>query len=97
MKVRWSRLALADLADALEYLNSRNPVAAAGLERRIASIETRIAQFPYSAQEVAERPGVRRVPLVRYPQLLFYTVHGGEAVILRVLHGAMDKPWERLR
>jgi toxin ParE1/3/4 len=45
---------------------------------------------------VAERPGVRRVPLVRYPYILFYKVLADEVVVLRVVHGARKEPWENL-
>ncbi len=56
----------------------------------------RIARFPHGFQEVAERPGVRRVPLVRYPYLIFYKVIAGEVIVLRVVHGARKEPWENL-
>jgi toxin ParE1/3/4 len=54
----------------------------------------RIEQFPEGAQEVAERPGVRRVPLVRYPYVIHYRVMQNEIVILRIIHGARRNPWE---
>lgn len=56
----------------------------------------RIARFPQGFQEVAERPGVCRVPLVRYPYLIFYKVIAGEVIVLRVVHGARKEPWENL-
>ncbi len=94
MKLRWSQSAHNDLADILDHLNSENPLAAARLVRRLSGIEKRISSFPESAQEVAERAGVRRIPLVRYPFVLFYKVQNSEVIVLRILHGAMDKPWE---
>jgi toxin ParE1/3/4 len=56
----------------------------------------RIGRFPQGFQEVAERPGVRRVPLVRYPYLIFYKIFADEVVVLRVVHGARKEPWENL-
>jgi plasmid stabilization system protein ParE len=46
--------------------------------------------------DATERPGVRRVPLVRYPYLIFYKVLGDEVIVLRVVHGARKEPWENL-
>jgi len=45
---------------------------------------------------VAERPGVRRVPLLRYPYVVFYRVLDDEVIVLRVVHGARKELWENL-
>ena len=70
MKVRLSKLALAELDAILTYIRAENPRAAARFEERIKRVLERIAQFPKGAQEVQNRPGVRRVPLVRYPHVI---------------------------
>jgi toxin ParE1/3/4 len=57
-------------------------------------IAARIGRFPESAQEVPERPGVRRVPLVRYPYAIYYKIVLDEVTILRVIHGARGDPFE---
>jgi toxin ParE1/3/4 len=95
MKVRYSELALAELDEILAGIQAKNPAAAARLNVRVQQIAERIGEFPESAQEVAERPGVRRVPLVRYPYAIHYTVNKDEVVILRIIHGARRSPWER--
>lgn len=64
MKVRYAKLALDELDAILAAIAAENPMAAARFERRIRRIVERIGQFPEAAQEVVERPGVRRVPLV---------------------------------
>ena len=96
MRVRWSRLALAELDKILSDLTAKNPTAAQRFEFRVRQIAERIERFPEGFQEVAERPGIRRVPLVRYPYLIFYTRSGGEVIVLRVVHGARKEPWENL-
>ena len=96
MKLRYSRRALAELDAILSDLSGKNPAAARSLRARVFQIGERISQFPDGFQEVAERPGVRRVPIVRYPYLVFYKVLGDEAVVLRVVHGARKDPWENL-
>lgn len=96
MRVRFSRPALAELNDIFADLAAKSPGAAEHFELRICQISERMARFPHGFQEVAERPGVRRVPLVRYPYVVFYKVFGDEAVVLRVAHGARKEPWENL-
>ncbi|MEJ2625426.1 MAG: type II toxin-antitoxin system RelE/ParE family toxin [Pseudolabrys sp.] len=96
MRVRFSKRALAQLDEILSGLNQVNPFAAQRFEQRIRSIAQRIGRFPQGFQEVEERPGVRKVPLVRYPYLMFYKVFGDEAVVLRIIHGARKEPWEDL-
>jgi plasmid stabilization system protein ParE len=96
MKVRYSRLALAELDVILSDLASHDPVAAHRFEERIRRIDERIGRFPEGFQEVEERPSIRRVPLVRYPYLVFYKVIEGEVIVLRVVHGARKEPWENL-
>ena len=44
--------------------------------------------YPEASQEVAERPGIRRTPLVRYPYVIYYKLAAGEVTILRVRHTA---------
>jgi len=73
MKAIYSRLAQAELEDILERIATENPAAAARVRARVERVIERIEQFPEGAQEVAERPGVRRVPFVRYP----YVIHIG--------------------
>jgi plasmid stabilization system protein ParE len=96
MKVRFSRPALAELNEILADLITKNPGAAKRFELRIRQISKRIGQFPHGFQEVAERSGVRRVPLVRYPHVIFYKIVGDEVIVLRVVHGARKEPWENL-
>jgi toxin ParE1/3/4 len=96
MKVRYSRLALAELDAIPSDLAAKNSAAALHFENRILQVGERIGRFPHGFQEVVERPGVRRVPLVRYPYLIFYKVFADEVIVLRVIHGARKEPWENL-
>jgi plasmid stabilization system protein ParE len=67
MKVRFSKLALAELDVILDDIRAENPLAAARFDARIKRVFERIAQFPKGAHEIENRPGIRSVPLVRYP------------------------------
>jgi plasmid stabilization system protein ParE len=94
MKVRFSKLALTELDTILVGIRADNPPAAARFEERVQRVVERIAQFPESAQELVQRPGVRRVPLVRYPHQIYYALINGEVMILRIIHGARRNPWD---
>ena len=94
MKVRFSKLALAELDAILAEIRADNPGAAARFDERVRGVIERIAQFPEGAQEVEMRPGVRRVPLVRYPYVIHYAMIEGDVMILRFVHGARRNPWE---
>jgi toxin ParE1/3/4 len=82
------------LCSILERLSAENPLAASRLVYRIDGIVRHMAQFPEAAPLVEQRPGVRRIPLVRYPIILYYKIVADEAIILRIRHGAMEKSWE---
>jgi len=53
----------------------------------------RISTWPKSAYEVSERPGVRLIPLRRYPYKIYYTITGRGVEILHVHHDKR-RPWE---
>ena len=94
MRVRYTETATADLGDLLSYLIERNPRAAATVGKAIEATVARIATFPESAQATDE-PTVRMAPAGRFPYLVFYTVADNEVQIVRVLHGARRRPWEK--
>jgi hypothetical protein len=49
-----------------------------------------IAHFPASGRTLEERSDVRVIPLGSYPYRLFYTVSGGEMIILHIRHSARE-------
>jgi len=63
------------------------------VEARVRRAFEHIARYPEATERVEQRPLVRRLPLVRYPYVIYYEI-GAEAVtILRILHGARRQPW----
>ncbi|MGE0611350.1 MAG: type II toxin-antitoxin system RelE/ParE family toxin [Hyphomicrobiales bacterium] len=89
--MRYSKLALAELDVILNTIAAEDPGAAARFEGRVRRVVERIGRFPEGARKVDGRPGVFRVPLVRYPYVIYYSVIQGEVTILRLLHGARDR------
>lgn len=96
MKVRYSETALRELDEIFAYIYERNRSAAAAVVDRVDRVAALLEEFPF-AGHTTDEPGVRIMPLVRYPYLVFYAVNGEEIVILHVRHGARLRPWGRDR
>ena len=89
MKVEYSNRALADLRKlSADSHATFGPRVAAALEARIRAIVEQIRQAPESAPRVEQRPGVRVVPLIRYPYKIFYRTVDDTVRILHVRHTA---------
>jgi toxin ParE1/3/4 len=93
MKVVFSRLALAELEEIMAFLVARSPGGAVKVEARIKQVLEMISEQPLGSQEIINRRGVRRAPLVTYPYVIYYRVMTNEIEILRIRHGAR-RPWE---
>jgi toxin ParE1/3/4 len=92
MKVIFTERALGDLDEILGDIRRNYPAALAGFEARISAIVRRIGRWPESAARVAHRPGVRVVPLVRYPYKIFYQPTPDAVEILHIHHAARLDP-----
>jgi toxin ParE1/3/4 len=90
MRVVYTDEALENLDEILAYIASNYPTVYEAFQNRLQSVVKRISAWPDSAQEVAERPGVRVVPLIRYPYKVFYRNTGGVIEILYIHHAARD-------
>jgi hypothetical protein len=79
----------------MKFLNLLHyPGIVAGFEERLHTIERRISRWPKSAEEVMQRPGVRVVPLIRYPYKLFYRIADDVIEVLYIHHAARQEPWD---
>jgi toxin ParE1/3/4 len=95
VKLRYSETALRELDEIFAYIFERNRSAAAAVVDRIERLATLIGEQPLIGH-LTDEEGVRTMPVVRYPFVIFYTVNEktGEVVILHVRHGARLPPWE---
>lgn len=91
MKVRFSRDALADLSEILDYVAARNPAAAARLADEFERT-ARLIGFMPGVGAPASRPNFRRAVCGNY--LVVYELKQEEAIIQYVRHGARLRPWE---
>jgi toxin ParE1/3/4 len=93
MKVEFAPRATADLEKIGEQSRKAfGDAAAAALETYIRATVARISVVPEGAERLPQRPGVRVVPLVRYPFKIFYTIVGETISILHIRH-ASRRPW----
>jgi len=95
VRIRYTVRARADLAEIRSYLMERNPRAAAAVMAAIRQRISWLADFPLMAPETDE-PGVRGLPLVRYPYRVYYDVAGEEVRILHIRH-TRRQPWRPRR
>jgi toxin ParE1/3/4 len=91
VRIRYTRRALEQLDAIYSYIEAEDPRGARRVNARIKRAINRLARFPFSCRET-DRSGVRVLPIVRYPYLVFYSVDesASEVHILRVRHGAQN-------
>ena len=92
MRFVLSRLALAELDEILGFIRARSPFGARNVEARMRRAFDHIANHPEAAERVEQRPTVRRMPLARYPYIIYYEVSADEVTVLRILHGGRRQP-----
>jgi toxin ParE1/3/4 len=96
--IRWTEPAHADFLGIVEWLNSKNPAAAARVGRSILEAVEMLGSFPHLGKP-GRSPDTRELGVSRFPYLLVYSVEQAailsdpaQVAILRVLHGAMLWP-----
>ena len=88
MKITYTEEAVADIVEAITYLNERNPTAAANLDTEIARCIEHLADREFDGPTSRLRSGA----LVRSwgvpPFRIYYQRHPDELLIVRVYHQA---------
>jgi toxin ParE1/3/4 len=87
MNVVYAPRALRDLESIDAYLVERNPAASVKVLAAIKSSIDSISFFPRIGRLIDDA-GHRRVPVLRYPYLIFYRIAGDEVLILHVRHAS---------
>jgi toxin ParE1/3/4 len=85
MNIAYAPRALRDLKSIGAYLTERNPEGAASVLGAIKSSIDTLSFFPQIGRLIDEA-GHRRVPVVRYPYMIFYRIDGNELLILHIRH-----------
>jgi len=90
-RIKWLRLALADLDEIIAFIAADNPKAAAGLAARIWQAVSLLPEQPAMGRS-GRVPGTRELVISGTPLIVPYRCIAGEIQILRVLHGTRKWP-----
>ena len=88
MEVKFSRLALADLAHIRSYIKTFNPAAAEKMASRLLAAADKLALHPLIGRPCSD--GTRELSIVP-PYVMIYRVIGERVRIVRIWHGAQDR------
>lgn len=87
MKLVFAPRALHDLENIAAYLSARSPSGARNVLAAIRANIDALSHFPEIAPLVDDA-GHRRLPIVRYPYVVFYRVAADELLVLHIRHTA---------
>jgi toxin ParE1/3/4 len=87
MKIVYAPRALSDLVAIETYISQFNPAAATRVLSIIKSSIDKLALFPKLGLPIDDQNRYR-LPIVRYPYLVFYRLTDTEVLILHIRHGA---------
>ena len=86
MKTTYTEDAIADIVEAITYLNERNPTAAANLDAEIAQCIERLAAQEFEGPVSRLRSGALVRSWAVPPFRIYYQRQSDELVIVRVYH-----------
>ena len=89
MRLRYTRPALADLDEVLEYIAAQSPRGARRVQRRIRAVIDLLVLHPHMGTRTDD-PAIRRVIASPYPYLIFYEPTATDIIIHAVRHAARD-------
>ena len=85
MRLRYTRRALADLDDILDYIHQQSPRRARQIQARIKGLTALLLLHPHIGRRTTN-PILRRIIASPFPYLIFYQVTEREIVIHAVWH-----------
>jgi toxin ParE1/3/4 len=91
VRLRYAQRARSDIADIHNYIAQHNPRAATAVVQRIRSTCRLLANYPGIGKQT-DIPGIRVLPVGRYPYLVYHTIGAADLVIVHVRHGARAAP-----
>jgi toxin ParE1/3/4 len=91
MNLRWSRQALTDLRSIREYIAREDPGSAVVMLTRLRIATNLLVEYPHVGR-VGQLVDTRELIVSRTSYIVVYRLRGDVVVILRVRHGAQDRP-----
>lgn len=91
MRVRWTRPALADLAEIHDYVATDNPAAARGIIRQIRTEVSVLSEHP-AIGRAGRVAGTRELVAGRLPYVIAYRIGTREIAVVAVIHTSRNWP-----
>jgi len=92
MRIRWTEPAASDFTRICDYIRDHDaPVTARRVALTIYESVKSLARFPHRGRP-GRRQGTRELVLFPLPFLAVYRIRGDVIEILRILHGAQNRP-----
>ena len=88
MKVTYTEEAVADIVEAITYLNERNPTAAANLDAEIAQCIERLTAHEFDGPVSRLHSGAHVRSWAVPPFRIYYQRHSEELLVVRIYHQA---------
>lgn len=91
MRIRWTPAAAADLQHISDYLKDHHPQYQEPSLRRMYSSIQSLKEWPHRGR-VGREEGTRELLLFPLPHIVVYRVREQSIQVLRIYHGAQDRP-----
>ena len=91
MRVRWTPAAVADLQHISDYLTQHHPDYRRRTMRKLYDTIRGVRESPYRGRPGSEQ-GTREIVFAPLPYVAVYRVRAQSVEILRVYHGAQNRP-----
>jgi addiction module RelE/StbE family toxin len=91
VRVVWLPSARRDLRNLRAYIEADRPRTARAVVLRILDATDALGAFPERGRR-GQVPETRELVVPRLPYVVVYWIRGGRVEVLRVLHGAQDRP-----
>ena len=93
MRLRWTRAAITDLAEAYDYIEKDRPDSALRVATVILEQVESLQANPLRGR-AGRVDGTRELVIGQYPYIIPYRIHGEEIQLLRVMHDRRNWPAE---
>src|SRR5580658_10113587 len=91
MQVRWTEPAARDLEEISEFIRSDRPGAAITVTKTLFDAANNLSVLPGRGR-MGRKPGTRELIVSGLPYIIVYRISGEAIHILRVYHGARNRP-----
>jgi toxin ParE1/3/4 len=91
MRVRWTIPAADDLYNIVRHIQQDNPNAAADVAKTIYNGCASLAEFPFVGRK-GRIPDSRELVFSHLPYIVVYRIQDPIVELLRIYHGAQDRP-----